>query len=469
MDKSPTTHTEIRRSLEVRHMVMLALGGVIGSGLFISSGYTITQAGPLGAVIAYLVGAVVAWLVMACMGELAVQYPEAGGFHIYAYKAISPATGFTTAWLYWLCWVAALGSELTAVGLLMQRWFPDVSVWVWSLVFAAALFFINALSVRGFGEAEFWFSLIKVMAVVALIVVGAAAIFGFGTDGAAPLFSNFRTPDGYFPTGASGVIITILAVFYAFSGTELIAIAAGEAKDPQHSVPLALRTTIFRLVVFFVGAITVIAALIPWEKLQHISGDESVENSPFVVIFDLVGIPYTADIMAAVIIIALLSAGNSGLYACSRLLYSMAKVGQLPQVFAHTTQRGVPLFAISISLLAGLVALISSVVSPGAVYLALVSIAGFSVVAVWIVIVISQMRNRLRYLAEGGKLEDLSFRTPGYPVVPILALAACIVSLVAVAFDPSQVAALYFGIPFVILCYLVHGLMQRRSKKSAAE
>lgn len=469
-----TTHTTgetvhgVRRELEVRHMVMLALGGVIGSGLFISSGYTITQAGPLGTVLAYLVGAAVAFMVMACMGELAVQYPEAGGFHVYAYKAISPAAGFTTAWLYWLCWVAALGSELTASGLLMQRWFPQVDVWVWSLVFAAVLFGINAFSVRGFGEAEFWFSLVKVIAVVVLIVVGAAAILGFGNgDEPAPLFHNFHTPDGYFPTGFGGVIITILAVFYAFSGTELIAIAAGEAKDPNRSVPKALHTTLFRLLVFFVGAIIVIAALIPWEQLQDIGGDESVENSPFVLVFEQVGIPYADDIMAGVIIVALLSAGNSGLYACSRLLYSMAKMKQLPTIFGKTTTRGVPLFAITVSLIAGLAALVSSVVSPGAVYLALVSIAGFAVVAVWMVIVVAQMRNRSQYLASGSKLEDLVYRTPFYPALPIATLLILAISLVAVAFDPSQVAALYFGIPFVGLCYLVHWAMQKRAERSA--
>lgn len=468
MQKTVDPTSEVHRGLEVRHMVMLALGGVIGSGLFISSGYTITQAGPLGAVLAYLIGAAVAWMVMACMGELAVQYPESGGFHIYAYKAISPAAGFTTAWLYWLCWVAALGSELTASGLLMQRWFPQVDVWVWSLSFAAALFVINALSVRGFGEAEYWFAMIKVAAVVALIIVGGAAIFGIGLDSPAPLLSNFNTPDGYFPTGAGGVLITILAVFYAFSGTELVAIAAGEAKDPQRSIPLALRTTLVRLLLFFVGAITVISALIPWDTLQDVSGDESVENSPFVIVFEMVGVPYAADIMAVVIIVALLSAGNSGLYACSRLLYSMAKVNQLPAIFGRTNGQGVPVFGIMVSLMAGLGALVSAVVSPGAVYLALVSIAGFAVVAVWIVIVISQIMNRRQFLSRGGRLNDLVFRTPGYPVVPVLALIACVGSLIAVAFDPSQRAAIYFGIPFVLLCYLAHYLfIERRPAESS--
>ncbi len=178
-----TTATQVplrrlQRTMDARHLIMIALGGVIGSGLFLSSGYTISQAGPLGAIIAYLIGAFVVYLVMACLGELAIAYPVSGAFHIYASRSIGPATGFTTAWLYWLCWVVALGSEFTASGILMQRWFPGVPVWLWCLIFAAVLFLLNAISARVFGEAEFWFSLVKVVAIVALIVLGGAAIFG---------------------------------------------------------------------------------------------------------------------------------------------------------------------------------------------------------------------------------------------------------------------------------------------------
>ena len=452
---SSEQHNGTKRALEVRHLVMIALGGVIGSGLFVSSGYTIGQAGPLGAVLAYVVGALIAWLVMSCLGELAVQYPVSGGFHVYAYKAISPAAGFTTAWLYWLCWVAALGSEFTASALLMQRWFPQVDVWIWCVIFAALLFLLNAFSVKSFGEAEFWFSLLKVTAIVVLLIVGFAAMFGFNAGGEAPLLSNFMTEDGLLPTGTTGVFITILSVFYAFSGTELIAIAAGETKDPQVAIPRAIRTTLVRLVIFFVGAIFVIAALVPWDQISLLS-DENIEASPFVAIFEIVGIPYAADIMAVVVIIALLSAGNSGLYACSRLMYSMAEMNQLPSAFSKTTDRGVPMLTLVISLAAGLMCLVSSVVSPGAVYLALVSIAGFAVVAVWIVIVVAQMMNRRKFVAAGGDIDKLAYKTPMYPWVPIIALVACVISLIAVAFDPNQVAALLFGIPFVVICYGIH-------------
>ena len=434
-----------------RHLVMIALGGVIGSGLFLSSGYTISQAGPLGAVIAYGIGAVVVWLVMVCLGELAVAYPVSGAFHIYAARSIGPATGFTTAWLYWLCWVAALGSEFAAAGILMQRWFPDVSVWIWCLLFAGVLFLVNAISARVFGETEFWFSMIKVLAILVLIVLGGAAIFGFAPLSDQPrealFLSNYVTDDGLFPTGLTGIVITALAVFYAFSGTELIGTAAGETKDPAKNIPRAIRSTVLRLVLFFICAIAIIAAIIPYDQT-------GVTDSPFVTVFDYIGVPFAADIMNFVIITALLSAGNSGLFSCARMLFSLADEGHAPRVLARLTRRGIPLIALSVSILGGLASLISSVIAPETVYLVLVSIAGFAVVAVWMSIVASQFFHRRAFVRQGGDVSQLAYRTPLYPVVPILAFVLLSISMVAVAFDPNQVAALYFGVPFVGLCYL---------------
>ncbi|WP_164232673.1 amino acid permease [Microbacterium hydrocarbonoxydans] len=461
-----TTATQVplrtlQRSMDARHLIMIALGGVIGSGLFLSSGYTISQAGPLGAIIAYLIGAFVVWLVMACLGELAVAYPVSGAFHIYAVRSIGPATGFTTAWLYWLCWVVALGSEFTASGILMQRWFPGVPVWVWCLIFAAVLFGLNAISARVFGEAEFWFSLVKVIAIVALIVLGGAAIFGITPLSAehpgAVLLGNFTTPDGLFPHGVSGVLITSLAVFYAFSGSELIGVAAGETKDPAKNIPKALRSTVLRLVVLFVGSIAVIAAILPYDQA-------GVTSSPFVDVFEYVGVPFAADIMNFVIITALLSAGNSGLFSCARMLFSLAEEGHAPRGLTRLTRRGVPIVALAVSIVVGLVSLLTSVIAADTVYLVLVSIAGFAVVAVWMSIVASQFFHRRRLLQEGGRVEDLAYRTPFYPALPILAFVLLFISVVAIAFDPNQVAALYFGIPFVGACYLWFWLRHGRKR-----
>lgn len=449
----------LRRAMEARHLVMIALGGVIGSGLFLSSGYTIHQAGPLGAVLAYLLGAVVVWLVMVCLGELAVTYPVSGSLHIYAARTMGPATGFTTAWLYWLCWVVALGSEFTASGILMQRWFPDVEVWVWCIVFAGVLFTLNAISARVFGETEFWFALIKVVAIVALIVLGTMAIFGFtplsSEPHAAVGLSNFVTPDGVLPAGLGGVLITSLAVFYAFSGAELVGVAAGETKDPGRNIPRALRSTVLRLLVLFVGSIVVIAALLPYEQA-------GLSSSPFVDVFEYVGVPYAADIMNFVVITALLSVGNSGLYSCARMLFSLAEEGYAPRAFTKLTRRGIPMVALLVSLAIGLVSLISSVIAAETVYLVLVSIAGFAAVAVWMSIVAAQFFHRRQFLRDGGDVSALAFRTPFYPLVPILAFVLLTASIVAIAFDENQVAALYFGIPFVGLCYLFFWLRYGR-------
>lgn len=458
-----STGSGLRRSMGPRHLVMIAMGGVIGSGLFLSSGYTISQAGPLGAVIAYIVGAFVVYLVMACLGELAIAYPVSGAFHIYAARSIGPATGFATAWLYWLCWAVAIGSEFTASGLLMQRWFPDVEVWVWCLVFAAVLFGLNAVSSRFFGEAEFWFAIVKVAAIIGLIVLGGAALFGFrplGGSGEHPfLFENFATGSGLFPNGFTGVLVTVLAVFYAFSGSELIGVAAGETKDPATAIPKALRTTVIRLLIFFVGAIAVIAATIPYTEV-------GLDESPFVTVFSAIGIPFAADIMNFVIITALLSAGNSGLFSCARMLYSLADEGHAPRALKKLTRRGIPLAALSLSMVGGVASLISSVVAPETVYLVLVSVAGFAVVGVWMSITASHFFHRRAFIRDGGDTSTLAYKAPLFPLVPILAFTLCVVSLVGIALDPAQAPALYFGVPFVAACYLYFHL--RHGRRAAA-
>ncbi|ACL39134.1 amino acid permease-associated region [Pseudarthrobacter chlorophenolicus A6] len=459
-DPAQPVTSGLRRSMGPRHLVMIAMGGVIGSGLFLSSGYTISQAGPLGAVIAYLIGAFVVYLVMACLGELAIAYPVSGAFHIYAARSIGPATGFATAWLYWLCWAVAIGSEFTASGLLMQRWFPDVEVWVWCLVFAAILFGFNAVSARFFGESEFWFAIIKVAAIIGLIVLGGAALFGFrplGGGGEHPfLFENFATESGLFPNGFTGVLVTVLAIFYAFSGSELIGVAAGETKDPATAIPKAMRTTVIRLLIFFVGAIAVIAATIPYTEV-------GLDESPFVTVFSVIGIPFAADIMNFVIITALLSAGNSGLFSCARMLFSLADEGHAPRALKKLTRRGIPLAALSLSMVGGLASLISSVVAPETVYLVLVSVAGFAVVGVWMSITASHFFHRRAFIRGGGDTSTLAYKAPLFPLVPILAFTLCVVSLIGIALDPAQAPALYFGVPFVAACYLYFHLRHGRT------
>ncbi|QCX25766.1 amino acid permease [Companilactobacillus futsaii] len=412
--------------MESRHLFMISLGGVIGTGLFLSSGYTIHEAGPIGTILAYGIGAIVVYLVMLCLGELSVAMPETGSFHVYADRYIGPGTGFTVAILYWL-------------------------TWLWSALFMAVIFISNALSVKFFAETEFWFSSIKVIAIVLFIVVGFLAIFGIipikGTTHA-PLFSNL-VKDGLFPRGFKAVFTTMLTVNFAFSGTELIGVTAGETKDPGKNIPRAIHTTLLRLVIFFIGSIVVMSALIPWQKA-------GVSQSPFVLVFNSIGLPFAGDLMNFVVLTAILSAANSGLYASTRMLWSLANEGMIPIKYAKTNSHNVPMLALCLSMIGGIFALVSSVVAASTVYLVLVSISGLAVVIVWMAIALSEINFRKQFLKDGHKLSELKFKTPWYPIVPWAAFIMSLLSCVLIVFDPNQRSALFYMIPFLILCYGVY-------------
>ncbi|RPE02345.1 S-methylmethionine permease [Candidatus Pantoea deserta] len=454
---------QFKRTMKARHLVMLSLGGVIGTGLFFNTGYIISTTGAAGTLLAYLIGALVVWLVMVCLGELSVAMPETGAFHVYAARYISPATGYTVAWLYWLTWTVALGSSFTAAGFCMQYWFPQVPVWIWCLVFCVAIYLLNIISTRFFAEGEFWFSLIKVITIIAFIVLGAAAMFGFIPlkDGsAAPGLSNL-TQHGWLPHGVLPIIMTMVAVNFAFSGTELIGIAAGETENPQKVLPLAIRTTVARLIIFFVGTVLVLAALIPMDQA-------GIVKSPFVLVFEKIGIPWAADVVNFVILTAILSAANSGLYASGRMLWSLANEKTLPRCFARVNKRGVPQLAITVSMLGGVLALLSSVIAPDTVFVALSAISGFAVVAVWLSICASHYLFRRRHLAQGRALSELAYRAPFYPLTPILGFALCLLACVGLAFDPSQRIALWCGIPFVLFCYAAYAVTHKKTQAEEA-
>ncbi|EEI22321.1 amino acid permease [Limosilactobacillus fermentum ATCC 14931] len=449
MKIEPSSKVEhLERKMEARHIQMISLGGVIGTGLFLSSGYTINQAGPVGTIIAYAVGAVLVYAVMLCLGELSVAMPYTGSFHVYARKLIGPATGFTVALLYWLTWMIALGSEFTAAGIIMKEWFPHVPTWYWGLALIILILLSNIFTVRIFAESEFWFAAVKVLAIVAFIVLGALAIVGLiPVQGYthAPGLTNL-TKDGLFPTGIGGVFTTMLTVNFAFSGTELIGITAGEAKDPEKTLPKAIHTTLWRLVLFFIGSMVVMAALIPYKQA-------GVTQSPFVHVFQMMGIPYAADIMNFVVLTAIISAANSGLYASTRMLWSLGNEGTIPRIFTATNAHGIPVLAVIFSMLGGILSLLSSVYAAGTIYLVLVSISGLAVVIVWMAIAICQLNYRRRFLAAGHSVDELKYRTPWYPVVPWFAFLASLASCLLIWFDPSQRVALYWTVPFVALCY----------------
>ncbi|MFC5631949.1 MULTISPECIES: amino acid permease [Streptococcus] len=441
---------QFNRQMTSRHLRMLSIGGVIGTGLFLSSGYTIAQAGPFGAIAAYLFGAVMVYLVMFSLGELSVAMPVTGSFHTYATKFISPGTGFMVAWMYWLCWVVALASQFVGAAQLMQRWFPDVPIWIFATIFAAIVFGLNMLSVGWFATAEDYLSSIKVYAIMAFIVLGTLAIFGIlpfeGTSGA-PLFNNI-TANGLLPSGAIGVISVMLSVNYAFSGVEMIGIAAGETDNPKKAVPEAIKSTIGLLVAFFVLTIFVLAALLPMSEA-------GVTEAPFVLVLDKIGIPYAADIMNFIILTAILSASTSGLYASSRMLWSLANEGMISKNLVKINKHGVPMRGMLLSMVGVIIALVASIYAADTIFLALVSIAGFAVVIAWLAIPLAQIGFRKEFLKTHSE-DELEYKTPFSPVLPWMTVILLVISIIGIGWDPSQRAGLYFGVPFMVVCYIYH-------------
>ena len=451
----------LKRAMSTRHLVMLSLGGAIGTGLFLGSGEVIAQTGPVGAIIAYILGGLIAYMVMLCLGELAVHMPVAGSFGAYAQKYIGPGTGYMISWVYWLTWTATLGTEFTAAALLMQEWFPHISMWIWTIIFAITIFALNLSSTRIFAESEFWLALVKVVTVVAFIILGLLAIFGlipFHGAESAPLFHNL-TAQGWFPQGLVPIFTTMLIVNFAFSGTELIGVAAGETKDPAVNVPKAINAAIWRLLIFFVGTIVVISALLPFQVAGL--GGESVSNSPFVTVFNYIGIPYADDIMRFVIITALLSAANSGLYAASRMMWSLSAQRQLPQVFSRLSSSGTPVIALVVTMFGAIPGLLSEHFAPETIFKNLLGIAAFTMVIVWMSICWSQFNFRRAWYKAGHSAKDLKFAAPLYPIVPILGFVFCFITGLSMAADPEMQAGFIGCLLFIAACYLSHYVFYR--------
>lgn len=444
----------LKRAMSTRHLVMISLGGAIGTGLFLGSGEVIAQTGPIGAIFSYFLGGVIAYMVMLCLGELAVHMPESGSFGTYATKYIGPGTGYTITWLYWLTWSATLGTEFTAAALLMQEWFPHVSVWLWTLIFAAFVFLMNMSSTRWFAESEFWLALIKVITVVVFILLGLMAIFGLvsyqGFE-SAPLFSNL-TAQGWFPQGLFPIFATMLIVNFAFSGTELIGVAAGETENPTKNVPKAINTAIWRLLIFFVGTIIVISALLP-HQMAGLDAN-GVSSSPFVTVFNHIGIPYAEDIIRFVIITALLSAANSGLFAASRMMWSLSYKKMLPEVFSRLNRRGVPYIAIIVTMFGALPGLLSEKFAPETIFKNLLGIAAFTMVVVWMSICLSQFNFRRQWYKDGHSAKELGFAAPLFPIVPILGFVFCFITGISMVFDPEMLPGFIGCMIFIACCYI---------------
>lgn len=311
---------------------MIAIGGSIGTGLFMASGAVISQAGPGGAIVAYAIIGIMIYFLMTALGELATFYPVSGAFNAYASRFIDPAAGFTVGWLYWIIWSLVTSVDILTASQVLSYWqiFGGLHPFIWCLIFLALLFALNAFSVKSFGEAEFWFSIIKVATIIIFLIMGLLLIFGI--IGGEPIgFKNFTIGDAPFHNGILGLLGVLVVAGFSFGGTEVVAVTAGESENPQESMPKAIKQVFWRILLFYIGSIFIIACIIPYTDPRLLNQNSDVAMSPFTIIFEKVGILFAASVMNTIILTAVLSAGNSGLYATSRLLFSLSQDGKAPR------------------------------------------------------------------------------------------------------------------------------------------
>ncbi|WP_201452711.1 amino acid permease [Streptomyces sp. HM190] len=379
----------LRAGLKDRHLSMIAIGGVIGAGLFVGSGSGIAAAGP-GILISYaLVGALVV-LVMRMLGEMAAANPTSGSFSAYADRALGRWAGFTIGWLYWFFWVVVLAVEATAGAKILTGWIPAVPQWGWALIVMVVLTATNLGSVGSYGEFEFWFAGIKVVAIAAFIVVGGLAVFGLlpGSDHPATGLSNLTAHGGFLPHGPGAILTGILMVVFSFMGSEIVTLAAGETENPRAAVTKATNSVIWRIAVFYLGSILVVVSLLRWDD------PAILKDGSYVAALNSIGIPHAGQIMNAIVLTSVLSCLNSGLYTASRMAFSLGRRGDAPVPFARTTGRGVPRAAILASVVFGFVAVAFNYLWPDTVFQFLLNSSGAIALFVWLVICFSQLRMR---------------------------------------------------------------------------
>ncbi|WP_235921906.1 amino acid permease [Lentzea tibetensis] len=391
-------------SLRQRHLSMIALGGVIGAGLFVGTGAGIAVAGP-GILVSFTLAGLLALLVMRMLAEMAAEYPSRGAFSVHAEKALGQWAGFTVGWVYWSTVVVVLAVEATGAATLATSWWPAIPQWAWVLLFMSVLTAVNLAPVRSFGEFEFWFAALKVAAIIIFLILGGLAIFGLLPDTSAVGFTNLRD---FLPHGWGGVAAGLLAVVFAFGGIEVVTIAAADAEDPKRAVGKAVRSSMFRLLVFYLGSMVVIVTLLPWDSAE-------VGASPYVAVLDRIGVPGAGQIMNVVVFVALLSAINATLFGAARMLYSLAERGEAPRKMLDTWH-GVPRYAVLASTAFGFVSVVLNLLWPDTIFLYLLNAVGSALLVVWAFVAVSELRLRRTMVAPAVPMW-------GYPYLTWLALA----------------------------------------------
>jgi len=446
----------LRKSLTRGQVVMIGLGGAIGTGLFAGSSLAIGYAGP-AVLLSYVIAGFAALVMVLSLSEMAVAHPAAGSFGVYAETYLNPWAGFIVRYTYWMEEVVAVGGEAVAVGVYMTFWFPHLPVWIWSVGFAAVLLFINSRSVKNFGTFEYWFALIKVAAIVAFIVLGLAGLTGVGRAAPIGLHNLYGLPGGFMPHGLKGVWLAVIMGIFSYNGIEVIAVTSGETADPARTIPAALRTMALRLFLFYVLALFIVVAVVPWTQV----GAATFVQSPFVKVFAQSGVREAAGIMNFVVITAALSSMNTNVYLCSRMLFSLSRGGYAPAFLGRLSGAGTPVAAILVSGAGILAAAAVSWLTPKA-YSYLFGIALFGAIVVWIIILLSHIGFRRHHGAR-----DLAVRMPGFPVMQIAGIALLAAVLVTMGLDQDWRLSWLVGVPWLAALTAAYWLTRRRRARFA--
>ncbi len=438
-----TDTSQLQRGLKQRHLTMIAIGGVIGAGLFVGSGVVISETGP-AAFLSYAVTGLLIILVMRMLGEMATANPSTGSFADYSRRALGGWAGFSVAWLYWYFWVIVVGFEAVAGAKILTFWI-DAPLWVLSLALMVLMTATNLVSVRSYGEFEYWFAGIKVFAIVAVLVLGTLFVLGLW-PGQDLDFSNLTSHGGFFPKGVGAIFSSIVVVVFSMVGAEIATVAAAESKDPERAIAKATQSVILRVATFFVGSVFLITCIVPWN-------DNEVGASPYVAAFKEMGIPYADDVMNAVVLTAVLSCLNSGLYTASRMLFVLAARKEAPQKLVQVSPTGVPRWAILFSTVIGFLSVIAAYVSPDTVFTFLLNSSGAVILFVYLLIAISQLVLRRR-----TPDDQLVVKMWFFPVLTLLAIAGILGVLVQLGFTSdtrSQLLLSLLSWGVVLVAYAV--------------
>ncbi|NVZ81775.1 amino acid permease [Pseudomonas yamanorum] len=439
----------LKRGLSARHIRFMALGSAIGTGLFYGSASAIQMAGP-AVLLAYLIGGAAVFMVMRALGEMAVHNPVSGSFGQYASTYLGPMAGFILGWTYAFEMIIVCLADVTAFGIYMGFWFPEVARWVWVLGIVLLIGGLNLCNVKVFGEMEFWLSLLKVGAIVAMILGGfGIMLFGIHSAGDAPAtgLSNLWAHGGFMPNGVGGLIASFAVVMFAFGGIEIIGITAGEAKDPQRVIPKAINAVPLRILLFYVLTLFVLMAIYPWPQIGS-------QGSPFVQIFSNLGIGSAATILNIVVISAAVSAINSDIFGAGRMMYGLAQQGQAPKGFAQLSKQGVPWMTVVVMGAALLGGVVLNYLIPENVFLVIASIATFATVWVWLMILVTQVAMRRAMTKE--QIAELKFPVPFWPYAPAAAIVFMLFIFGVLGYFPDTQAALMVGAVWIVLLIVAY-------------